>query len=199
MANLPTTDPGLLTALADPRNDDAWSRFVDQYAPLLYGYHLRATGQPADAADLTQQTLHKVARAIGRFVYRPANGCSFHGWLFRVARRVGIDHRRAMRRRARAAGGTDAQRLLDEAPARDDGTARREDQEHARHVVRRALDRARRDFDDLQWTAFWRSAIEGEAVRDVAADLGLTVIAVYRARWAVQAALRALLNEFDTH
>lgn len=197
MANIPTTDPGLLTALADHRNDAAWSCFLDLYAPLLYGYHLRATGNPADAADLTQQTLHKVARAIGRFAYRPANGCSFHGWLFRVARHVLIDHRRAARR-ARATGGEEAQRRLDEAPARDDGGTRREEQDHARHIVRRALDRARDDFDDLAWAAFWRTAIESEPVRAVADDLGMSVIAVYRARWAVQAALRNLLHEFDT-
>src|SRR5262245_45717724 len=108
MANLPTTDPGLLADLADHRNHTAWSSFLDLYAPLIYACHLRATGHPADAADLTQQTLHKVSRAIGRFVYRPANGCSFHGWLFRVARHVLIDHRRAARRRARGVGGEDA-------------------------------------------------------------------------------------------
>jgi RNA polymerase sigma factor (sigma-70 family) len=198
VANLPTTDPGLLVAVADPRDHEAWSRFLDLYFPLLYGCFLRATGNPADAADLTQQTLHKVSRAVGRFVHRPASGCSFHGWLFCVARRVLIDHRRGARRRSRTSVGEEARRHLDNAAARDDGGLRREEQEHARHVVRRALERARDDFDDLAWTAFWRTAVEGETVRAVAADLGLSVIAVYRARWAVQDALRNLLHEFDT-
>lgn len=198
MCPLTPVDPILLAALVDPANLEAWKRFLELFCPLIFRFHLRAIGNHADAADLTQQTLIKIYRAIGRFVLRPGTGCSFHRWMFRIARRVQIDHYRARVRGLRARGGDDAFHLLEQAAdTSEKEVTRQEDREHASHIVRRALRQARRSFSDRTWEAFWRTAIQGEAVRVVAADLRMTKIKVYRARWAVQKALRKLIDRLD--
>jgi len=64
MSDPPTTHPSLLLRLRDARDDQAWSQFVDIYAPLVYGYARKHGLQDADAADVTQEVLRSVARSI---------------------------------------------------------------------------------------------------------------------------------------
>ena len=44
------------------------------------------------------------------------------------------------------------------------------------------------------WQAFWRTAVDGQPGKQVAADLGLTVAAVYHARSRVLARLKELVR-----
>ena len=85
MTEPPPTRPSLLVRLRDARDAQAWAQFVQVYAPLVYGFARRQGLQDADAADLTQEVLHTVARSISRLDYDPRRG-SFRGWLFTVVR-----------------------------------------------------------------------------------------------------------------
>src|SRR5437879_13586561 len=85
MSETPATRLSLLVRLRDARDDGAWLQFVDLYAPLVYGFARKHGLQDADAADLTQEVLQAVARAIGRLEYDPQRG-SFRGWFFTVVR-----------------------------------------------------------------------------------------------------------------
>ena len=53
---------------------------------------------------------------------------------------------------------------------------------------------ARERQDDRTWKAFWRSAVEGDRPADVAADLGVSVWAVYKARSRVLQRVRTELE-----
>lgn len=85
MTNVPNTQASLLVRLRDPQDHSAWERFVDLYAPLVYGFVRKRGLQDADAADLTQDVLRQVAGAVDSFAYDKARG-SFRGWLFAVVR-----------------------------------------------------------------------------------------------------------------
>src|SRR5262249_14174045 len=85
MAEPPNTRASLLIRIRDARDGQAWAQFVELYAPLVYGFARKRGLQDADAADLTQEVLRTVARAVGRLEYDPARG-SFRSWLFTVAR-----------------------------------------------------------------------------------------------------------------
>jgi RNA polymerase sigma-70 factor (ECF subfamily) len=61
-------------------------------------------------------------------------------------------------------------------------------------VRRRALEQVRGDFEEKTWRAFWRATIDGDAPADVAADLGVSVWTVYKARARVLSRLRDQLN-----
>jgi RNA polymerase sigma-70 factor (ECF subfamily) len=192
MAEFPPTRASLLARLRDPRDAAAWGEFVDLYAPLVYGYARRQGLQDADAADLCQDVLAAVAGAVSRLEYDPARG-SFRGWLFTVVRRRLSNWRRARRSRARAGDDAQAQRLLEEhtAPAAAEADWEAEWQ---RRLFAWACGQVRRDVADATWQAFWRTYIDGQPSKQVAAELGLSVAAVYLARSRVLARLRELVR-----
>jgi RNA polymerase sigma-70 factor (ECF subfamily) len=58
------------------------------------------------------------------------------------------------------------------------------------HLLRKAMELVRDDFEPKSWQAFWQTAVEGRSAPDVAADLGLTANAVRIAKSRVRARLR---------
>src|SRR5262249_24828175 len=74
MAEIPPTRASLLVRLRDPQDEEAWTQFVQRYAPVVYGYARKQGLQDADAADLTQDVLRAVVGAVGRLEYDPARG-----------------------------------------------------------------------------------------------------------------------------
>ncbi len=56
----------------------AWHEFFEIYAPLIHSYARHRGMQDADAADLTQDVLWKVATKAEQFHYDPRRG-SFRG------------------------------------------------------------------------------------------------------------------------
>src|SRR4051794_32695748 len=116
---MPTTDEpktrmSLLLRLRDPRDAQAWSDFVDLYAPLVYRQARRASLQDADAADVTQEVFRAVAVNIAKLDYDARRG-EFRGWLYRVTQNK--IHDAASRRQVTGSGDTVVHDLLGEQPA----------------------------------------------------------------------------------
>ena len=192
MAEIPPTRASLLVRLRDPRDGAAWGEFVDLYAPLVYGYLRKQGLQDADAADLSQEVLGAVAGAVGRLEYDPRRG-AFRNWLFTVVRRKLSNWRAGQGSRARGSGDTATYRLLEQCPVPESVEAEWE-AEWERRLFAWACEQVRRSVTDVTWQAFWRTAVEGQAGKQVAADLGLTVAAVYLARSRVLARLKELVR-----
>ena len=192
MAEFPPTRASLLVRLRDPRDGAAWGEFVDRYAPLVYGYLRKQGLQDADAADLCQDVLAAVAGAVGRLEYDPGRG-AFRNWLFTAVRRKLINWQAAQANRARGSGDSATHELLEQCPAPEAGEKEWE-AEWERQMFAWACEQVRRGVTDATWQAFWRTAVEGEPARQVAADLGLSVTAVYLARSRVLARLKELVR-----
>ena len=182
------TRASLLLRIRNPHDERAWSEFVRLYAPLIHAYGMKHGLQDADAADLAQDTLRNVLRAIPEFVYDPGRG-SFRGWLCTIARN---EIRRFAHRRAKQTDGTgdsNVRAILDEQPDREPHPAEW-DHEYRLNLFRWAAERVRAEFRASTWQAFWRTAVGGADAAAVAAELGLTVGAVYIARSRVTARIR---------
>ena len=67
MSSLTNTHPGLLVQIRKPNNERAWEEFIERYAPYVYHYCRKYGLQDADAADVVQDVLQAVARAISSF------------------------------------------------------------------------------------------------------------------------------------
>jgi RNA polymerase sigma-70 factor (ECF subfamily) len=192
MANIPPTRASLLLRLGDPDDGEAWRQFVDLYAPLVYGYARKQGLQDADAADLSQEVLRAVAGAVGRLEYDPARG-AFRNWLFTVVRRKLSNWRAAQTNRVRGTGDTATHQLLEQCPAPDLMEAEWE-AEWERRLVSWACEEIRRNTTASTWQAFWRTAVDGQRGKQVAADLGISVAAVYHARSRILARLQELVR-----
>jgi RNA polymerase sigma-70 factor (ECF subfamily) len=190
MVDIPPTRASLLVRLRDPRDESAWSQFVDIYAPVVYGYARKQGLQDADAADVAQEVLGAVAGAVGRLEYDPRRG-SFRGWLFTVVRRKLANWRR--KQRARPADQTQGEmQPLDQYPAPQ--SEAEWDTEWEQRLFAWACAQARREVAEETWRAFWRTVIDGQTGKQVAAELGLTLASVYHARSRVRSRLRELVQ-----
>src|SRR5436305_11776168 len=85
MTDTPTTQASLLVRLGDAADAPAWGRFVDLYAPPVYGCARRHGLQDADAADVTQDVMRSLYGAFRRGDYDPSRS-RFRGWLITIVR-----------------------------------------------------------------------------------------------------------------
>ena len=175
-------------------DQDAWSRFVDFYGPLVYAWCHRDGLQPADTADVVQEVFRCVMAGIARF-RRESPQDTFRGWLRTITQNQVRDRHRAQRRRPEARGGTDAQERLLQVPDGDPGKpAESSPATPASPVIHSALDRVRGDFEPRTWKAFWMATFENRCSADIGAELGMTANAVRRAKARVLGRLREELS-----
>lgn len=186
MAEHPVTRPSLLLRMRNAADAAAWSQFVDVYAPLIYGFARKQGLQDADAADLLQDVLRSVAGAISRLDYDPRRG-SFRGWLFTIARNHLRDFIARRTSGAQGSGDTGVRKLLEQQPESDEAEW---NIEYERRVFAWAAEETQKEVEASTWQAFWQTAVEGKSGRDVAAELKLSVAAVYLAKGRVMKRLK---------
>src|SRR5437660_6727539 len=86
----PSTSVTLLARLQQaPADQAAWGEFVRRYGPQVYGWCRRWRLQEADAQDVTQQVLLRLADKMRTFAYDPAR--SFRAWLKTLARHALVE------------------------------------------------------------------------------------------------------------
>src|SRR4051794_39343496 len=114
------TSATLLGKLADPRDEQAWRRFLDQYRGLIAAWCARRGLVGQEAEDVTGTVLLKLARALPTYEYDRARG-SFRGWLKTVVDNTVKDLLRTWSRRPgdRGSGDSHVQDLLQQVEAPD--------------------------------------------------------------------------------
>jgi RNA polymerase sigma-70 factor, ECF subfamily len=167
------------------RDPAAWERFVDLYTPLVYRW-CRRTGVTADdAPDVVQEVFLAVATHIEHF-RRDRPGDSFRGWLWTITCNKIHDHVRRRKHLAKARGGSSAEerlcRIADRLPSVLDADQASSDDAA---LAQRVVELIRPEVEDRTWQAFWRLAVDGQPGRDVAAELGMNLRAVYQAKYRV--------------
>lgn len=176
------------------RQPEHWERFVRLYSPLVYEWCRRAKVGQQDAADVTQEVFKSVAIKVDNF-HRDREGDSFRGWLWGITRFKILDHFRAAAARPQVSGGSTAQlgwnRLADEVPEAWDDQQISQDK---RALYDQAVELLQSEFEQSTYQAFLKVAVDGRSPADVARELGMTVGAVYNAKYKV---LRRLRTEFD--
>jgi RNA polymerase sigma-70 factor (ECF subfamily) len=174
---------------------------VEIYGPLVYEYGRRHGLQDADAADLTQEVLRAVARSAGEFRYDPGRG-SFRSWLFTVSRTKRINLGVKGARQPRGSGASDVIEQLNQIPDRaaHESESALWDRAFEQRLLDWAAERIRGEFKESTWRAFALTALEGASPQSVAAELGITIGAVYAARYRVLARLRETIGQarFDS-
>jgi RNA polymerase sigma factor (sigma-70 family) len=184
------TPPSLLDRLREhPEDTEAWNRFDTLYRPLLSSWLRRHALQSHDADDLLQEVLQVVLRELPKFHFDPSKG-RFRGWL----RAILVNRLREFWRSQKARPDSDFYtRILDQLEDPRSDLSRLWDQEHDEHVGRRVLALIDRDFLPSTLQAFHR-VMAGEKASAVAAELKMSVNAVYLAKSSVLKRLRQELH-----
>src|SRR5262249_48843013 len=173
------TSATLLARLRDPAVDpQAWAEFVRRYGPLVYRWCRHWELQEADAQDVTQDVLARLAVRMRKFAYDPA--LSFRGWLRTLTKNAWHDCMADRRRTVGgvAQGGSEVTELIQTAEARDD-LAHRLEQGFDLELLKEAERRVRQRVAPRTWEAYRLSTAEGLSGAEVAARLGVKVTAVF--------------------
>ena len=186
-ANSHTRVTLLLRLRHDPADAEAWADFVDHYGGKILGW-CRAWGlQDADARDVTQDVLLRLAVRMRDFSYDP--GRSFRAWLKTVARHAWGAFADARRRPGAGSGDSGVLEQLHSVPARDDLLGRLEGA-FDRELLEEAARRVRLRVEPRTWDAFRLTAEEGLSGAEASGRLGMRVSQVYVAKKRVQEMLR---------
>ncbi len=69
--------------------------------------------------------------------------------------------------------------------------------EYKRQLFRWAAERVRGEFRGTTWAAFWETGVEGKKAQVVAANLGMSIGAVYMAKSRVVARIRQVIEQVE--
>jgi RNA polymerase sigma factor (sigma-70 family) len=175
-----------------PADQSAWVQFTERYGRKIYAWCRQWNLQAADAEDVTQTVLLKLAEKMQTFDYDP--GKSFRAWLKTVARHAWSDFWSG--RKAAVVGGSQAVELLQTVEARED-LVRRLDDEFDRELLDEAAARVRQRVTPRTWQAFELTAVQGRSGADAAAELGMNVATVFVARSKVQKMLQEEVQRLE--
>lgn len=178
----------------DPTNQAAWAEFVDQYGPKIYAWCLRWNLQDADAQDVTQNVLLRLAEKLRDFRYDPSR--SFRAWLKTLVHHACADQFQGRGRAGQGSGDSAVGRLLDTVAARDD-LARHLEEEFDRELLDEAMRRVRLRVAPQTWQAFQLTAIDGLSGADAAARIPMQVAQVFVAKRRVQKMLQEEVAKLD--
>jgi RNA polymerase sigma factor (sigma-70 family) len=189
------TSPTLLGRLRlSPTDEAAWAEFVDRYGGAIYGWCRRWKLQDADARDVTQAVLVRLAVKMRTFTYD--RSLSFRGWLRTLTQHAWSDFVAGRRNAHLETGGGAILGRLESIQARDDLLARLEE-EFDQELLTKASARVRARVEPRTWEAFRLTAIELLPGAEAAGRLGMKVTAVFQARSKVQKMLRDEIRELE--
>jgi RNA polymerase sigma-70 factor (ECF subfamily) len=178
----------------DPTDQAAWAEFVEQYGRHIYRWCRRWNLQDADAEDVTQEILVRLAQKLRDFAYDPAR--SFRGWLKTVAHHAWRDFVDSRRLAVAASGDSQVSELLQSLEAREDLVQKLE-QAFDYEMLEAAKVQVRLRVAPQTWEAFRLVALEGVPAVEVATRVGMQVSMVYVAKSRVQRMLQEEIRELE--
>jgi RNA polymerase sigma-70 factor (ECF subfamily) len=189
------TSLSLLAKLRDdPIEHQAWDQFVHRYAPQIRAWCQRWGLQEADAQDVTQDVLLKLARQMHKFEYDPRG--KFRAWLKTIAWRAWADF---LRKRGRdpARPGADAALLqLNSLEAKDD-LMRRLDEEADREQLEIAMSNVKLRVKPHTFEAFRLMTFEGKSGVEAAEALGIKLGSVFVAKSRIDRMITKEIQALD--
>jgi len=176
---------------AQTGEEQAWRGLTELYRPLILGWLNRQGVPGGDLEDLSQDILVSVVKHLPDFHHSGRRG-AFRAWLRTIVCSRTTDYWRAIDAGTRGQGGSGATAALQDIADPDSNLNRQWDDEHDRYVLNCVLDLVNEEFEPTTLQAFRRLAFDGASGAEVAAELGMSVPAVYVAKSRVLQRIREL-------
>jgi RNA polymerase sigma-70 factor (ECF subfamily) len=168
---------------SDPSDQAAWAEFVEHYGPKIYGWSRKWGLQEADAQDVTQNVLLKLARKFQEFRYDPSR--SFRAWLKTLTHHTWSDFVEGRQRAGLGSGDSAVGSLLLNVAARDD-LVKQLEEEFDRELMEEAMARVRLRVAPQTWQAFVLTALQGLSGAEAAERIPMQVAQVFVAKRRVR-------------
>ena len=182
-----STSESLLLRLRKASDQQAWSKFVQLYTPILF-YWARQTGlQAQDAADLVQEVLTIVFRKLPDFQYDRDK--SFRSWL----KTVTINRFRQFCRRKSVSQNAVTGTILNQLPAQSVAESTW-DLSYQRSLFTSAMELLKDEFRPKTWEAVKKFVTGNQTAAEIANQTGVSVWTIYAAKSRLLARLREELN-----
>ena len=198
MNDLPNsaTSISLLQRLSqNPQDHTSWQQFVLRYGARIHWW-CRGWGlQEADAEDVTQNVLVKIAKHMGKFEYRQSG--RFRSWLRTVTYHALCDYLEIRKRLQERSGSDAVYRQLESAEAKDQ-LLDTMDAECEQQLLEDAMEIVRGRVEETTWQAFVEVALRHRKADDVATELGIKTGTVYVAKSRVKQMLATTVKELDS-
>ena len=183
------TSLSLLEKLRDSPETESWARLQRIYAPLIRVWLRKYEVQPNDADDLGQEVLLAVSKDISAFEHNGRSG-AFRAWLKGILVNRLRSFWRKRDRQPKAAGGSNMDQRLAELDDPASQVTLIWNKEHDQHLLRELLQIVAPHFESNTWAAFCKTTLEGQKPDAVAADLEMSLNAVFIAKSRVISRLR---------
>lgn len=178
----------------DPTNQTIWTEFVEHYGPKIFNWCRKWGLQEADAQDVTQNVLLKLADKIRTFQYDPAR--SFRAWLKTLTHHAWSDYLESQQRPGRGSGDSRIVNMLHSVEARADLVQHLES-EFDRELLEEAMARVRLRVAPQTWEAFRLTALEGLSGAEVSQRIAMQVAQVFVAKRRVLKMLSAEVAKLE--
>jgi RNA polymerase sigma-70 factor (ECF subfamily) len=190
--SLARTSPSLLGRLKRSTADqEAWAEFVRRYGGQIFKWCRRWKLQEADAQDVTQTVLAKLAEKMRTFSYDPAR--SFRAYLKTLTHFAWCDFLESQKRPGAGSGDSQIIELLQTVEARDD-LINQLNAEFDQELLDEAMAQVRERVEPHTWEAFRMTALERMSGADAARQLNMNVATVFKAKSKV---LQMLQKEIE--
>jgi RNA polymerase sigma factor (sigma-70 family) len=189
------TSASLLGRLRQDSTDQAaWAEFVRRYGHQIYRWCRKWGLQHADAQDVTQTVLVKLAEKMRTFSYDSSR--SFRAYLKTLTHYAWCDFLESRKRADGGSGDTHVLQDLETIEARDDLL------EHLRsefdqELLEEAMERVQERVEPHTWAAFRLTTIDGLSGAAVAEQLQMKVTTVFKAKSKVQKMLQEEVKRLE--
>ena len=185
------TSGTLLVRLRSLDDNEAWNQFVERYTPIIYGWCRRFRLQDSDAADVTQEVLAKLVKAIRSFHYDSRRG-NFRGWLKTVTHNAVRDYWESNSISDRGSGDTQVGQMLAslQSPGAVEELTAALEAEAERELLLEAEARVQLRVKPAAWAVYRLMASEPISAPEVARRLNIPIGEVYVSKSRVVNLLR---------
>ena len=167
--------------LKDLDHSGAWREFFDLYWLFIFRIAIRKGLTEAEAEDVTQETMIRVAKALPSFQYTRKRG-SFKNWLSKIVSNIIIDHYRKKKISTVCLPDAENEARMGDVPAAGRDLEQIWDEEWTRNLMNLALKKARNRVGLREFQIFQLHVFQEHSARKTAEMVGVSVARVYVAK-----------------
>ena len=175
-----------------PVDEESWTDFVSRYEPRILAWCRKWGLQNADAFDVTQNVLVKIAKHMSRFEYREGGG--FRKWLRKVTYHAWCDH---LNNHKWSGAGGDAIRAVFESVEARDNLLDLIEQEYNEQIFADAKQIVKTRVEPHVWQAFELMTHEGKSATEVSELLNIASGNAYVCKGRVQNMLAEEISRME--